>query len=98
MSSLLCLLHMRWPLQWLRPQSLSKFPHKCPKALPLFSRRLVASVTSINSSLFLGDAIQGDVGLPGDPGQPMINAVVEFVGFPKGDKGLQVCWKMQLFS
>lgn len=33
------------------------------------------------------------MGLPGDPGQPMINGVVEFVGFPKGDKGMQVCWK-----
>ena len=31
------------------------------------------------------------MGLPGDPGQPMINGVVEFVGFPKGDKGMQVC-------
>ena len=33
------------------------------------------------------------MGLPGDPGQPMINGVVEFVGFPKGDKGTQVCWR-----
>lgn len=32
------------------------------------------------------------MGLPGDPGQPMVNGVVEFVGLPKGDKGTQVCW------
>lgn len=50
-----------------------------------------AAVTNINSSLSLGYGIQGDVGVPGDPGQPMINGVVEFVGFPKGDKGTQVC-------
>lgn len=37
------------------------------------------------------------MGLPGDPGQPMINGVVEFVGFPKGDKGMQVCWETQAF-
>lgn len=53
-------------------------------------------MTSVNSSLFLGYGLQGDVGLPGDPGQPMINGVVEFVGFPKGDKGMQVCWKKKL--
>lgn len=36
------------------------------------------------------------MGLPGDPGQPMINGVVEFVGFPKGDKGMQVCWETRV--
>lgn len=61
-----------------------------PKPLHQPIRKLV---TTVNSSLFLGYGIQGDVGLPGDPGQPMINGVVEFVGFPKGDKGKQVCWK-----
>ncbi|PWA19864.1 hypothetical protein CCH79_00015890 [Gambusia affinis] len=36
-----------------------------------------------------GKGDKGDVGLPGEPGQPLINVIVEFVGFPKGDKGLQ---------
>lgn len=61
-------------------------------SLPSPYRRIpVATLTRVNNSLFLGYGIQGDVGLPGDPGQPMINGVVEFVGFPKGDKGMQVC-------
>lgn len=34
---------------------------------------------------------QGDVGPQGDPGRPLVNGVVEFVGFPKGDKGPEVC-------
>lgn len=42
-------------------------------------------------SLFLGYRIQGDVGPPGDPGRPLVNGVVELVGFPKGDKGTKVC-------
>lgn len=42
-------------------------------------------------SLFLGYRIQGDVGPPGDPGRPLVNGVVEFVGIPKADKGTQVC-------
>lgn len=59
---------------------------------------IIAKVTSVNSSLFLGYGIQGDVGTPGDPGQPLINGVVELMGFPKGSKGMQVRWKTQLFS
>jgi len=31
------------------------------------------------------------VGQPGDPGLPLVNGVVELVGFPKGDKGTKVC-------
>lgn len=34
---------------------------------------------------------QGEVGLPGDPGQTMVNGAVEFLGFPKGHRGIQVC-------
>lgn len=55
-------------------------------------RSRVPSETLVNRSLSLGYEIQGDAGLPGDPGQPMINGIVEFVGFSKGNKGLQVCW------
>ncbi|KAF3837388.1 hypothetical protein F7725_004852 [Dissostichus mawsoni] len=40
-------------------------------------------------TIYKGD--KGDAGSPGEPGQPLINGIVEFVGFPKGDKGLQVC-------
>lgn len=51
----------------------------------------VITVTTLNSCVFLGYAVQGEVGLPGDPGQPMVNGAVEFLGFPKGHKGTQVC-------
>lgn len=51
----------------------------------------VITVTTLNSCIFLGYAVQGEVGLPGDPGQPMVNGAVEFLGFPKGHKGIQVC-------
>lgn len=44
--------------------------------------------------LFLGCRIQGDVGQTGDPGRPLANGGVELVGFPKGDKGAQVCGMM----
>lgn len=73
------------------PNLCRRFPRHLSPPCPALSR--FATVTSVNSSLLLGYGIQGDVGLPGDPGQPMINGVVEFVGFPKGDKGMQVCWK-----
>lgn len=42
------------------------------------------------NSLFLGYHTQGDVGLPGDPGRPLVNGFAEF-GVPKGNKGTQVC-------
>lgn len=51
----------------------------------------VITVTTLNSCVFLGYGVQGEVGLPGDPGQPMVNGAVEFLGFPKGHKGIQVC-------
>lgn len=51
----------------------------------------VITVTTLNSCVSLGYAVQGEVGLPGDPGQPMVNGGVEFLGFPKGHKGTQVC-------
>lgn len=51
----------------------------------------VITVTTLNSCVSLGYAVQGEVGLPGDPGQPMVNGAVEFLGFPKGHKGTQVC-------
>lgn len=34
---------------------------------------------------------QGDVGLPGPPGPPPSTGILEFMGFPKGKQGDQVC-------
>lgn len=85
-----------------RPSARQLVLHKHPRALPRFPTALLLGSPppslspGVNRSLFLGYGIQGDVGLPGDPGQPMINGVVEFVGSPKGDKGTQVCWKQHL--
>ncbi|TWW63572.1 hypothetical protein D4764_03G0005800 [Takifugu flavidus] len=49
----------------------------------------VVTVTTLSSCVSLGYAVQGEVGLPGDPGQSMVNGAVEFSGFPKGHKGTQ---------
>lgn len=81
------------------PQSASTpCPPPVPPPIPrvfmaVFIHLLVlpVTITTLNSCVFLGYAVQGEVGLPGDPGQPMINGAVEFLGFPKGHKGIQVC-------
>lgn len=81
--------------------SFPKGPKNLPPApcllVPPSPPDLIGSLPfSVYRSLFPGYGVQGDVGLPGDHGQPMINGIVELLGYPKGDKGMQVCWEKQL--
>lgn len=77
-----------------RPQCVHPPPPSSRVFMAVFIHLLVLPVittTTLNSCVSLGYAVQGEVGLPGDPGQPMVNGAVEFLGFPKGHKGTQVC-------